>query len=122
MRLTNGDIVLATMSILWVSAIASAFIDNIPFVTTMIPLIQHLGTISGMNVTPLWWALSLGACLGGNGTIIGASANVIAVGIAEEHGVKISFSHFFKIAFPVMILTIVVASVYILLFVIPGRV
>lgn len=109
-------IMLATLAILWVSAIASAFVDNIPFVTTMIPLIKHLGIISGLNVTPLWWALSLGACLGGNGTIIGASANVIAVGMAEEHGVKITFRHFFKVAFPVMLLTIVIASSYIFLF------
>ncbi|MCX7747451.1 MAG: ArsB/NhaD family transporter [Clostridia bacterium] len=110
--LTNQDIVLTTLAILWVSAIASAFIDNIPFVTTMIPLIMHLGTISDMNIQPLWWALSLGACLGGNGTIIGASANVIAVGIAEEHGYKITFGKFFKAAFPLMLLTIVIASVY----------
>ncbi len=114
LNMTHGDIVLATLSILWVSAIASAFIDNIPFVTTMIPLIKHLGEISGMNITPLWWALSLGACLGGNGTIIGASANVIAVGIAEEHGVKITFRKYLKVAFPIMILTIVFATVYML--------
>ncbi len=113
MNLTNGDIVLMTLSILWISAIASAFIDNIPFVTTMIPLIKHLGEISGMTLTPIWWALSLGACLGGNGTIIGASANVIAVGMAEEHGVKITFRKYFKIAFPMTLITIVIASVYV---------
>lgn len=116
LSLTNGDLVLATLAILWVSAIASAFIDNIPFVTTMIPLIQHLGTISGMNLTPLWWALSLGACLGGNGTIIGASANVIAVGMAEEQGFKITFRSFFKVAFPLMLLTVVIASFYMVIF------
>ncbi|MFA6308225.1 MAG: ArsB/NhaD family transporter [Clostridia bacterium] len=115
LNLTHGDIVLAAIAILWVSAIASAFIDNIPFVTTMIPLIKHLGEISGMSITPLWWALSLGACLGGNGTIIGASANVIAVGMAEEHGVKITFRKYFKVAFPIMLLTIVFATVYMLI-------
>ncbi|HEX3029212.1 MAG TPA: ArsB/NhaD family transporter [Clostridia bacterium] len=114
--LTGGNVVLASLSILWLSAIASAFVDNIPFVTTMIPLIQKLGTLSNMNITPLWWALSLGACLGGNGTIIGASANVIAVGIAEEHGCKITFGHFFKKAFPMMILTIAISTIYLLLF------
>ncbi len=114
--ITGGNVVLASMSILWLSAIASAFIDNIPFVTTMIPLIQKLGTLSNMNITPLWWALSLGACLGGNGTIIGASANVIAVGIAEEHGCKITFGHFFKKAFPMMLLTIAISAIYLLLF------
>ena len=115
-NLTHGDVVLTTLAILWVSAIASAFIDNIPFVTAMIPLIQHLGTISGMNVTPLWCALSLGACLGGNGTIIGASANVIAIGMAEENGIKITFGQFLKVAFPVMMFTIVLTTVYLLLF------
>ena len=100
------------MAILWVSAIASAFIDNIPFVATMIPMIKDMGAISGINLNPLWWALSLGACLGGNGTIIGASANVIAVGMAEEHGHKITFGKYFKIVFPIMILTIVICTVY----------
>lgn len=114
--LTKGDLVLTSMAILWVSAIASAFVDNIPFVATMIPMIKDMGTLSGMNLAPVWWALSLGACLGGNGTIIGASANVIATGIAEEHGHKITFGGYFKLAFPVMILTIVLCSVYLLVF------
>lgn len=116
LNLTQGDLVLTTMAILWVSAIASAFIDNIPFVATMIPMIKDMGAISGMDLNPIWWALSLGACLGGNGTIIGASANVIAIGMAEEHGHKISFAKFFKIAFPVMILTIVISTIYIFIF------
>ncbi|HEX9058596.1 MAG TPA: ArsB/NhaD family transporter, partial [Clostridia bacterium] len=116
LHLTQGNLILTTMAILWVSAIASAFIDNIPFVATMIPMIKDIGAISGMNLTPLWWALSLGACLGGNGTIIGASANVIAVGMADEHGHKITFGMYFKIAFPIMILSIVVCSVYLLIF------
>lgn len=116
LEITNGDVALAAMSILWLSAVASAFIDNIPFVTTMIPLIQKMGTLSNMNVTPLWWALSLGACLGGNGTIIGASANVIAVGLAEENGHKISFGSFFKQAFPMMVLTVAVSAVYLFFF------
>ncbi|MDP4180622.1 MAG: ArsB/NhaD family transporter [Bacillota bacterium] len=110
--LTHGNIALATLAILWISAIISAFVDNIPFVTTMIPLIKNIAIISGMNVTPLWWALSLGACLGGNGTIIGASANVIAVGMAEENGCKITFMNYFKTAFPIMLLTIAIATVY----------
>lgn len=116
LALTNGNLVLTTIAILWVAAIASAFIDNIPFVATMIPMIKDIGVMSGMNLTPLWWALSLGACLGGNGTIVGASANVIATGIAEEHGHKISFGKYFKVAFPVMLLTIGVCTVYLLVF------
>jgi Na+/H+ antiporter NhaD/arsenite permease-like protein len=116
LNLTHGDIVLTTLAILWVSAIASAFIDNIPFVATMIPMIKHLGVISGMNLNPLWWALSLGACLGGNGTIIGASANVVAVSMADEHGHKITFKSYFKIAFPVMLVTIVISTIYLYVF------
>jgi len=77
---TGGNLTATTMLILWFSAIASAFVDNIPFVATFIPLIHDIGAISGMDVFPLWWALSLGACLGGNGTIIGASAIVVVPG------------------------------------------
>ncbi|MBC7959788.1 MAG: anion permease, partial [Vallitaleaceae bacterium] len=79
---------------------------------TMIPLIKDLGVMSGMDLNPLWWALSLGACLGGNGTVIGASANVVALGMAEEHGHKVTFGSYFKVAFPVMLLTIVISTVY----------
>lgn len=114
--ITHGDLTLTTMAILWVSAIASAFIDNIPFVATMIPLIKDLGALSGISLTPLWWALSLGACLGGNGTIIGASANVVATGMAEEHGHKITFGRYFKVSFPIMLVTIVISSIYLYLF------
>ena len=116
LNLTQGDLILTTIAILWVSAIASAFIDNIPFVATMIPMIKDMGTLSGMNLEPVWWALSLGACLGGNGTIIGASANVIATGMAEDYGHKITFGKYFKTAFPIMILTIAISSVYLLAF------
>ena len=112
--LTNGDLFLTAIAILWVSAIASAFIDNIPFVATMIPLILQMGEMTGMNITPLWWALSLGACLGGNGTAIGASANVVAIGMAEREGYRITFGHYFKIAFPVMLITIAISTVYII--------
>lgn len=114
--ITNGNPVLTMMAILWVSAIASAFIDNIPFVATMIPMIKDLGVLTGMNLSPLWWALSLGACLGGNGTIIGASANVVASGMAEELGHKITFKAYMKVAFPVMLVTIVISMIYLLVF------
>ena len=114
-ELTGGDLFLTAMAILWVSAIASAFIDNIPFVATMIPLIIQMGDMSGINIMPLWWALSLGACLGGNGTAIGASANVVAIGMAEREGYRISFGHYFKIAFPVMLITVALSTVYILI-------
>lgn len=113
---THGNPLLTMLAILWVSAIASAFIDNIPFVATMIPMIKDLGAITGMTLSPLWWALSLGACLGGNGTIIGASANVVASGMAEEMGHKITFKEYMKISFPIMLLTIVISTVYLVLF------
>jgi Na+/H+ antiporter NhaD/arsenite permease-like protein len=112
-NLTHGDPALTVMAILWVSALASAFIDNIPFVATMIPLVKSMGALTGMALGPVWWALALGACLGGNGTIIGASANVVAIGMAEEHGVKITFKKYFKVAFPLMLLTVGISTIYI---------
>ena len=101
------------MLILWMSAIASAFIDNIPFVATLIPLIKDMGAMGITNLDPLWWSLSLGACLGGNGTLIGASANVVVASMAAQRGQQISFLGFMKIAFPLMLISIVISSAYI---------
>lgn len=116
LALTKGNLVLTGIFVLWISAFASAFIDNIPFVATMIPLIKSMGTMAGMNITPLWWALSLGACLGGNGTMIGASANLVVIGIAEKSGYKISFKDYFKLGFPVMLVSIIICTAYLLMF------
>ena len=102
---TGGNVMLTMLIILWVSAIVSSFLDNIPFVATLIPLILSMQS-HGMDVTPIWWALSLGACLGGNGTLIGASANVVLSGISKNNGHPITFGQFFKIGFPMMILSI----------------
>lgn len=115
-ELTQGDVRMTAVLILWLSAVASSFVDNIPFVATFIPLIQEMGQIGHMNIGPLWWALSLGACLGGNGTLIGASANVIVSGIASREGHPISFIGYMKIAFPLMLLSVAIAMVYLLLF------
>ena len=116
LSLTNGRLLPTGMLVLWVSAIASSFVDNIPFVATMIPLIQDLGRIGGItDLNFLWWSLSLGACLGGNGTIIGASANVIVIGMAERRGQPIGFMTYFKIAFPIMIISILVSTGYLFL-------
>jgi len=112
-EVTAGNTVATAMVILWLSAIASAFVDNIPFVATMIPLIKEMGTMSALNIEPLWWSLALGACLGGNGTLIGASANVIVAGLAAQEGYTISFIKYFKVAFPLMLLSILISSVYI---------
>jgi Na+/H+ antiporter NhaD/arsenite permease-like protein len=114
--LTKGNILFTSMLVLWFSAVASAFVDNIPFVATMIPLIQNMQSISGMDVTPLWWSLALGACLGGNGTIVGASANVIAAGMLEKRGNKIGFVKYLKLAFPLMIVSIIISTIYLMLF------
>lgn len=99
MDLTEGHMTLTILLILWVSAIVSSFLDNIPFVATLIPLILTMQS-SGVDVTPLWWAVSLGACLGGNGTLIGASANVVLSGISNRHGFPITFASYFKWASP----------------------
>lgn len=103
------------MLILWLSAIASAFLDNIPFVATMIPMIQDMGSMGINNLEPLWWSLALGACLGGNGSLIGASANLIAAGMSAKEGEPISFMKFLKYGFPLMLLSVAIASVYILI-------
>lgn len=112
LNLTGGNLFLTTMFTLWVSAILSSFIDNIPFVATMIPLIKALGSLSGMDVGPLWWALSLGACLGGNGTVIGASANVVVTGISQQAGYPISFIKYMKTAYPIMLVSIIISMAY----------
>ncbi|MBS4534870.1 ArsB/NhaD family transporter [Clostridium sp. D2Q-14] len=114
--LTKGDLMLTTLMILWVSALASAFIDNIPFVATMIPLIKSIGAMSAISIGPLWWALALGACLGGNGSLVGASANVIVAGFLQKTDNKLSFINFLKIGFPIMILSVILSSVYLVLF------
>jgi len=113
--LSKGSLVVAILMVLWVSALASAIIDNIPFTATMLPIVAYLNTvIPGAESGILWWALALGACLGGNGTMIGASANVVTVGMAERAGYPISFMEYFKIAFIPMIITVVLCSVWLL--------
>ena len=111
---TQGDLWLMGISILWVSAILSAIIDNIPFVATMIPVIKNMAPTFGGDqaLLPLWWALSLGACLGGNGTLIGASANLTVAGIGERAGVPFRFLEFAKVAFPLMLISIAISHAY----------
>lgn len=113
LEITHGNVMGTSLLVLWVSAIASAFIDNIPFVATMIPMLQEMGQLSALNLEPVWWSLALGACLGGNGTLIGASANVIVAGIAEKNGIGLSFGQFMKIAFPLMLVSILLSHIYI---------
>jgi len=114
--LSAGNFLIACSLIIWVAAIMSAFVDNIPFTATMLPIVAYLsGVIPGSENT-LWWALALGACFGGNGTIIGASANVVTMGIAESRGYRISFIGFMKTAFPFMIISVLIAHVWLLIF------
>ena len=111
----------AILIVLWVSAIASAFIDNIPYTATMIPIVLQIAdNLGDYLLGPLIWALAFGACLGGNGTLIGASANVVTAGMSEEAGYPISFNEFFKAGFPIMILTTFIVSLYMLLVFIVG--
>lgn len=112
---TSGNMVLTMIIILWASAIISSFLDNIPFVATLIPLILTMQQTGNIDVTPLWWALSLGACLGGNGTLIGASANVVLSSISSKNGYPITFKHYMKIGFPLMIISIIISSIYLLI-------
>jgi len=113
---SGGNLTAAIIIVLWVSAIASAFIDNIPFTATMLPIIAFLNqTIPGAESGVLWWSLALGACLGGNGTMIGASANVVTVGLAEKAGYHISFVEYMKACWWPMMITVTIAMVYLLI-------
>jgi Na+/H+ antiporter NhaD/arsenite permease-like protein len=124
LKLTQGNMLATSMVVMWFSAFASAIVDNIPYVATMNPLIIDMARQlwpheSGMallqhaDLMPLWWSLALGACLGGNGSAIGASANVIVVGMSEKAGKKISFLKFLTYGMPIMLLTVLIAAVYV---------
>ncbi len=116
LALTKGNILVTAESIIWVSGFLSAFLDNIPYVATMIPLVHHLSAELGAHqIEPVWWSLAIGACLGGNGTLIGASANVVSAGISGRSGFKISFIEFTKYGMIVMIVTLAVSSGYVYL-------
>ncbi len=112
---TGGSLPKTGFAILWASAILSAIVDNIPFVATMIPLIKNMAPAFGGPdaIQPLWWALSLGACLGGNGTLIGASANLTVAGLAERNGVPFSFAKYTLYAFPMMLVSVTISHLYI---------
>ena len=114
MGLTGGNVFATMLVLLAASALVSSFLDNIPFVATMIPILLAMES-SGMDVTSLWWAVSLGACLGGNGTLIGASANVVLSDISAKNGYTISFMGYLKVGFPIMVVTVAIAAVYLVL-------
>ena len=114
LELVGDNEVLAIVLVLWASALISAFLDNIPFVATLIPMIQTMQQ-GGMDGLPLWWALSLGACLGGNGSLIGASANVVLAGVSAKNGYPITFMSYLKKGFPLMLLSVAICTVYLLI-------
>lgn len=114
---TGGNLMVALIFIVWISAIASSIVDNIPFTATMIPLVAAMADspsffsqVAQFHINPMWWALSIGACLGGNGSLVGASANLVAAGISEKFGHPISFRSFFVKAFPFMVITLLIAT------------
>jgi Na+/H+ antiporter NhaD/arsenite permease-like protein len=124
LEVTQGNLLGTSMIVMWFSAFASAFIDNIPYVATMNPLIIDMAkqlwpNLSGTellhhpDLMPMWWSLALGACLGGNGTAIGASANVIVVGMAEKMGSPISFKKFMLYGMPLMIESVIICTAYV---------
>jgi Na+/H+ antiporter NhaD/arsenite permease-like protein len=112
--ISGSDMHRLGLAMLWVSAVLSAIIDNIPFVATMIPVIKDMAPTFGgeQALLPLWWSLSLGACLGGNGTLIGASANLTVAGIGERAGVPFRFVEFARVAFPLMLISIAISHTY----------
>ncbi len=115
LEITAGNMTYTTLLILWGSAVFSAVVDNIPFVATMIPLIKDIGVISGLALGPLWWALALGADIGGNATIVGASANVVVSGMAAREGHKLTFGGYMKVALPLTLVGLLVCTVYVYL-------
>lgn len=109
--LTGGDQLLTIIILVWASAIISSILDNIPLVATLIPILTTMGA-SGIDVWPLWWAVSLGACLGGCGTLIGASANVVMASLSNRYGSPVSFMDYTKVGFPVMLICVAIACIY----------
>jgi len=111
---TGGDPTVTVLAVLWGAALLSAVLDNIPFVATMIPLVHGMAPALGgeAGLVPVWWALALGACLGGNGSLIGASANLTVAGIADRAGVPFRFTRFTLRAFPLMLVSVGIAHVY----------
>jgi len=111
---TGGDLAMTAYSTLWLSAIVSAAVDNIPFVATMLPLVESMEMSLGGKeaMEPVWWSLALGACLGGNGSLIGAAANVMVSGMGARAGHPIGFVTFLKIGLPLMFLCVAIAHLY----------
>jgi Na+/H+ antiporter NhaD/arsenite permease-like protein len=116
MGLTNGNLPLTATLLIWVSGVLSAVVDNIPYVATMIPMVQDISASIGADLAqPLWWSLSLGACLGGNATLVGASANVVSASICTKNGYPITFMDFTKYGVVITLISLVICTGYVLL-------
>ena len=115
MNVGNNPYVIVLM-VLWVSGIISGFLDNIPFTITMIPIIHLMLETNPIPNNILWWSLALGACFGGNITMIGASANIVSVGIAKKYGVEISFIDFMKKGLIVTFISLIIASIFLVIY------
>ncbi|WP_282138779.1 ArsB/NhaD family transporter [Rossellomorea aquimaris] len=113
LRLTDGDMKKTAFVILWGTGILSAIVDNIPFVAAMIPVIQEFGEFGMVNMDPLWWSLALGACLGGNGTLLGSSSNLVIAGLASKEDVHIKFYQYLLIGVPVTLISLAVSTIYV---------
>jgi len=114
-NLTKENLPLTTLVILWISALSCSFINNISYTISLVPIIQNIGEATSFNLNPIWWALSLGACLGGNGTFIAAAANLVGVNILKRQGKIITFKDFSRVGFPIMIISIILSSIYLYL-------
>jgi Na+/H+ antiporter NhaD/arsenite permease-like protein len=111
-NLTKGDLASASHLVLWVSALSTTIINSIPFTATMISVIENMAVTIHGNIDPLWWALSLGACFGGNGTLVGAAANIIVAGFCQKTKYPLGFKEYAKIGIPLMLVSIVLVTVY----------
>ncbi len=111
LEFTGGNLAYTSMLLIWMSSIASGIIDNIPYTATMIPIVENLG--SAMPIMPLWWSLALGACLGGNATLVGASANVVVANLATRSGYQIGFGTFLRYGLVTTFVSLIIASVYV---------
>jgi Na+/H+ antiporter NhaD/arsenite permease-like protein len=111
-QFTKGRGSVATQLVLWMSALSTSFINSIPYTATMISVVENMGVTLGGNVDPLWWGLSLGACFGGNGTIIGAAANIVVAGFTQKTSYPLKFIEYLKVGIPIMLVSVLLASVY----------
>ena len=111
-EVSQGNPAAATQLVLWVSSLSTTVVNSIPYTATMISVIENMAATMPGDINPLWWALSIGACFGGNGTIIGAAANIIVAGFTQKTKYPLRFKEYVKIGFPLMLVSVILASAY----------